>query len=555
MPDPSMAEQKLIDENARLKQRILELEASDAEHKRAEEALRESEARLRDITFNLGDWVWEVDRNGVYAHSSQTGFDLLGRSRGDIVGKTPFDFMPPDEASKMAATFADIAAHKAPIVDLENWNIGKNGERICLLTNGVPMLDEEGNVTGYRGVDRDITQRKHAEAEKARLEAQLWQSQKMESVGRLAGGVAHDFNNMLGVILGRTELALEQVAPEQSIHADLTEIHRAAARSARLARQLLAFARKQIAMPRVLDLNETVDSMLTMLRRLIGEDIDLKWQPAADLWRVKVDPSQVDQILTNLLVNARDAITGVGTVTIQTANSTVDQDACTDHPGLVPGEYVRLVASDDGCGMDTDTQSHLFEPFFTTKELGKGTGLGLATVYGIVTQNNGFIDVDTEPGRGTTFSIYLPRHLGNAEPSRLDDPASATAPGRETILLVEDEPAILALATTVLERKGYTVLAARTPGEAIRLATQHARPIHLLMTDVIMPEMNGRDLARTLLSLYPRIGRLFMSGYTADVIAHHGVLDPDVSFLQKPFSVKELAAKVRETLDRESGPS
>jgi CheY-like chemotaxis protein len=264
-----------------------------------------------------------------------------------------------------------------------------------------------------------------------------------------------------------------------------------------------------------------------------------------------MDPSQIDQILTNLLVNARDAIAGVGQVTIQTLNATVDEDDCADWPGLVPGEYVRLVASDDGAGMDTDTQAHLFEPFFTTKEQGKGTGLGLATVYGIVKQNGGSIYVRSEVGHGTTFSMYLPRHVGEAEPARADDSARATTRGHETILLVEDEPAILSLTTTMLERQGYTVLAAHTPGDAIRLATEHAGQIHLLMTDVIMPEMNGRDLARSLLSLYPHLRRLFMSGYSSNVIAHEGVLDAGVSFLQKPFSNKELAAKVRETLDRE----
>jgi CheY-like chemotaxis protein len=367
-------------------------------------------------------------------------------------------------------------------------------------------------------------------------------------VGRLAGGVAHDFNNMLGVILGHTEMALEQVDPAQPLHAGLTEIRNAATRSADLTRQLLAFARKQTIAPQVLDLNETVAGMLTMLKRLIGEDIDLHWQMEADLWPVRVDPSQIDQILANLCVNARDAISGVGKLTIELGNRTFDEDFCAAHAGLVPGEYVLLAVSDDGCGMDKETLSHLFEPFFTTKGMGQGTGLGLATVYGIVKQNHGFIDVSSEPGRGTTFKIYLPRDVGKAGPARRESAPEPLLRGQETILLVEDEPAILKMTKMMLERQNYTVLAARTPGEAIALAREHAGEIHLLVTDVVMPEMNGRDLAKNVMSLYPHVKRLFMSGHTANVIAHDSVLNEGMHFMQKPFSMKDLAVKVREAL-------
>jgi len=352
------------------------------------------------------------------------------------------------------------------------------------------------------------------------------------------------------VILGHAELALEQVDPGQPLHANLKQVRNAATRSADLTRQLLAFARKQTITPKALDLNELVDGMLALLRPLIGEDIDLKWHPAADLWSVKMDPSQIDQILTNLLVNARDALSGVGKVTLETGNTTFDEEYCAEHRGFVPGEYVRLDVSDDGCGMDKDTLSHLFEPFFTTKQLGKGTGLGLSTVYGIVKQNDGFINVYSEPGGGSRFSIYLPRHAEKAQQTGTSG-AAAAARGQETILLVEDEPSILELAATILERQGYTVLAAPTPGEAIQLSTRHPGPIHLLLTDMIMPGMNGRDLAKYLLARNPHLKSLFMSGHTADAIGHHGVLDADVSFIQKPFSISDLAAKVRETLDRE----
>jgi CheY-like chemotaxis protein len=336
--------------------------------------------------------------------------------------------------------------------------------------------------------------------------------------------------------------------PAQSIHDNLMEIRKAAERSADLTRQLLAFARKQIVAPRVLDLNETVESMLKMLERLIGEDIQLGWQPGTNLWRIEVDPSQIDQILANLCVNGRDAIADVGRITIETANATFDADYCGHHEGALPGQYVRVVVSDDGCGMEPTTQSHLFEPFFTTKGLGRGTGLGLATVYGIVKQNNGFIDVQSEPGQGTTIAFYLPRHRGEVAAVPAEGEEESLTCGRETILLVEDEPAILAITTQILHDLGYNVLVAGTPGEAIRQAKEYAGEIHLLLTDVVMPEMNGLDLARNLMPLHPEMRRLFMSGFTADIIAHHGVLDRGVSFVQKPFSVKELAAGVREAL-------
>jgi signal transduction histidine kinase len=398
-----------------------------------------------------------------------------------------------------------------------------------------------------RELAAEIVERTRAETEKARLSEELKQAQKMDSVGRLAGGVAHDFNNMLGVIIGHTEIAIESIERTHPVQANLEEISKAANRSADLTKQLLAFAHKQTIAPRVMDLNETVAGMLKMLQRLIGENIDLKWRPGEELWPVRVDPSQIDQILANLCVNARDAISGVGNLTIETGNRVFYPD--TAIAGVLPGEYVLLAVSDDGHGISKEILPKIFEPFFTTKDIGKGTGLGLATVYGIVKQNHGFIEVKSEQGLGTTFQILFPRHLGKIDRARSKAPAKGIHRGRETILLVEDEPVLLELTSQMVEMQGYTVLAAHSPNEALRLSEVHPGPIHLLMTDVVMPEMNGKDLACKLVALHPQLRCLFISGYTSDVIAHHGVLDEGVHFLQKPYTVQVLSRKVREVLD------
>ncbi|MDO9111758.1 MAG: ATP-binding protein [Desulfatirhabdiaceae bacterium] len=413
----------------------------------------------------------------------------------------------------------------------------------------MPRFGNDSRIVGLIHVVRDITERKQAEEEKDKLQAQLAQAQKMESVGRLAGGVAHDFNNMLSAILGHAQLAMMRYTPSAPIYTNLKAIEDAALRSADLTRQLLAFARKQTVAPKVLNLNDTVADMLKMLLRLIGEGIDVVWMPKAGLWQVKIDPSQVDQLLVNLCVNARDAINGVGKVTIETENIAFDEAYCAVHRSFSCGEYVMIAISDDGCGMSKDVLDHIFEPFFTTKELGKGTGLGLATVYGIVKQNNGFVNVYSAPGKGTTFKLYLPRFVGQAMVATLESPAEMPEGRGETVLLVEDEPVILDMSRAMLEQLGYAVLVAGTPGEGLRQAKAHADEIQLLITDVIMPEMNGRDLAEMIVDIKPGMKCLFISGYTADVIAHHGVLDPGVNFIQKPFSMKNLAAKVREALD------
>jgi len=328
----------------------------------------------------------------------------------------------------------------------------------------------------------------------------------------------------------------------------LQQILQAANRSTGITRQLLAFARQQIVSPKVIDLNETVADMLKMLLRLIGEDINLAWLPGKQLWTIKIDPSQIDQILANLCVNARDAIADVGNITVETGNCTLDEEYCSAHADFVSGQYVKIVVSDNGSGMDKNTVSNIFEPFFTTKGVNEGTGLGLATVYGIVKQNNGFINVYSEQGQGTTFSIYLPRYVDTANTEETKFKAEPAIRGSETILLVEDEPTILNMTTTMLQRLGYTVLAGGTPSEAVHLAGEHSGEIDLVLTDVIMPEMNGRMLTETLMVNRPGLKCIFMSGYTANVISQHGVLDDGVDFIQKPFTKRELAAKIRQAL-------
>ncbi len=398
-------------------------------------------------------------------------------------------------------------------------------------------------------LEKEFTAHRKAVEEKSLLEAQLQQAQKMESVGRLAGGVAHDFNNMLTVILGHSGMALMDMQPTDLLFEEMREIQKAAERSADLTRQLLAFARKQTVAPRALDLNETISGMLKMLQRLIGEDITLNWQPEPDLWQVMVDPSQIDQILANLCVNARDSISDIGNITIKTQNVSACTHTCTCSSDFKPGMYVSLSISDTGCGMDKDTMEHIFEPFFTTKAIGEGTGLGLATVYGAVKQNNGFINVKSEQGQGTRFTICLPRYIHQEEGVQMEQKQDLYSFGHDTILVVEDELSILKMTTLMLEKQGYIVLAANSSEEALRLASEHAGEISLLLSDVVMPEMNGRDLSNILMSRYPKIKRLFMSGYTSDVITNRGILDSGVSFIQKPFSFKELNDKVSQILN------
>ncbi len=404
-----------------------------------------------------------------------------------------------------------------------------------------PVTDTSGRISNFVAVKRDVTREE-------KLELQFRQAQKMESIGRLAGGVAHDFNNMLSVILGYSELLLSKLNPEDKIYRDIQEIHAAGKRSASLTTQLLAFARKQPIVPECLNLNECVSNMLKMLRRLIGENIELIWKPGEHLDNVYADPSQIDQILANLCVNARDAIGNAGKITLETTNVTMDDIYCSNHAYFKPGPYVMLAISDDGHGMNEETRLKIFDPFFTTKEPGKGTGLGMSTVYGIVKQNNGFINVYSEIGKGTTIKIYLPRYSRADVTGKQEEQEEIVHGQGERILLVEDETAILELIQTMLEDIGYQVIAAESPEEAVLLAGGQKESLHLLITDVVMPQMSGKELAVQLQKIHPKIKTLYMSGYTSNIIAHRGILEKGVYFINKPFSMRELSKKIRQVL-------
>ncbi len=427
------------------------------------------------------------------------------------------------------------------IVSVQPELFAAEGERQLLVELADDLAYAIGNI-------RHREAHLRSEHERQALILQLSQAQKMEAVGRLAGGVAHDFNNNLTVILGYVEMALMQTSTSDRLHRQLTEIQKAAARSADLTRQLLAFARRQAVTPHVLDPNETIEAMLGMLGRLIGEEIDLVWTPGDRAYPVRMDPAQIDQVLANLVVNARDAIDGIGAVSMKTENVRIDAAFCDHADGLEPGDYLLLTVSDTGSGMDQDTLQSVFEPFFTTKPAGQGTGLGLSTVYGIVKQNGGAVSVASAPGEGTTFRIYLPCAAVDdyAGPS---ESGATTTRGRESILLVEDEEPLLELTSEVLEGLGYTVYPAATPTQALWLARQHGENLQLLLTDVVMPEMNGREMWQKLQEVCPDLPCLFMSGYTADVIADRGIIEDGVHFIGKPFTEQALAAAVRAALE------
>ena len=451
------------------------------------------------------------------------------------------DFYTPECREIIAEKFQACVRDGTPF-DIELQIITARGRRIWVRAIGDAVRDASGTITSVHGAFQEIDERR-------KLQEQFRQAQKMEAIGRLAGGVAHDFNNLLSVILSYASIVLDGVSPNDPLRADVQEIETAGQRAASLTRQLLAFSRQQVLQPQVLDLRATLVGMRAMLSRLLGEDVALNISESGSSHRVLADPGQIEQVVMNLAINARDAMPGGGTLTIEVSNVDVEATVANDPQDVVPGSYVMLAVVDTGVGMDSATRLHIFEPFFTTKEVGKGTGLGLATVFGIVKQSGGFIRVYSEPGTGTAFKIYLPR-TDRSVPD-LPLPSPTLRRGSESILVVEDEAQLRTVACSILRRNGYHVLEASNAGEAFLISREFTGKIDLLFTDVVMPRMSGRKLAEELAPQRPAMKVLFVSGYTDDAIVHHGVLDSGVAFLQKPFTPDALLRKVREVLDAE----
>lgn len=516
------------------------------ERKQAMEALRASEAKYRSVVDNLGIGIALIDPEMRVLSVNKVGrerFPHIDFSSHPVCYQA-FNRPPRQEPCSYCAviqTFADGEVHETVTETPTDTGV-KNFRNITS-----PLKDSTGKVTAVVEMSEDITEKVQFERERESLEKQLRQAQKMEAVGTLAGGVAHDFNNMLSVIIGYTELLKMKLSASDPLLLDILEIEKAAHRSKDTTRQLLAFSRQQTITPRPMDLADHIANLRKTLARLIGEDIDLRFHASDNLWKIKFDPSQLDQILINLAVNARDAMPQGGRLTIEVDNVSLDRSYCRGYAGLKPGRYILLEVRDTGVGMDRETSTRVFEPFFTTKEVGKGTGLGLATVYGIIKQNNGFIAVDSKPGQGAAFKIYLPLMQQEETPAAAARVFPAACQGG-TILLVEDDELVRKMTTDMLERIGYTVVVATTPTEALSIYAQYSKPVDLLLTDVVMPEMNGAELRDRLAAINPGLKVLFMSGYSATVIGHHGVLDAGVHFLQKPFNKEELALKVQQAI-------
>jgi len=510
------------------------------EARRMQEDLRQSEERARHLVDLLPDAVF-IHTDGRFVYANNAAVRMLGAaSAADLVGRPVLGIVHPDFVDLVKSRIRSLQEGKQVTPLMQQKVVGLDGSTVD--------VEISGNRFTYEGkpsiltVMRDITAR-------INLEVQLRQAQKMEAVGRLAGGVAHDFNNLLTVITGRCDLLLRGVNGNKELRGDLEEVRRAGERAASLTRQLLAFSRKQVLQPKVIDLNSVIEGVNKMLRRLIGEDIELVCVLAPDLSHVRADAGQIEQVLMNLTVNARDAMPGGGRVTIETSNTGPAPARLPDDVPLEDGAYVTISVSDTGIGMDARIQSHLFEPFFTMKRQGQGTGLGLPTVYGIVKQSGGQVSVDSTPGKGTTFRVHLPAVAEALDHSETDPMVVRPLGGTETILVVEDEPVVSDLACDILKTHGYNVLKARTCGEARRLCEKHDGPIHLLLADVVMPIMSGPELSRSLAAVRSGLKVLYMSGYAPEAMVHRGVLQPGIAFLQKPFAPDALARRVREVLD------
>ena len=538
-------------ELARLNQK---LEAELAERRRAEEDLR----RERDFVESLIDTAHTIvivlDTEGRILRFNRHLEVISGYSTQDMQGKSWFEtFLPAYDRDRIRDLFFGAVAGGPLEGKVVNPILDRAGQEHLIEWYNTKLFDAGGSLVGVLATGQDVTEREKTEEEKERLQAQLHQAQKMESIGRLAGGIAHDFNNLLTPMIGYAEMALMDLNPTDPLYRDFEEIHEAAERAKNLTGQLLTFSRRQELEMKVVNLNNIIASFKKMLQRIIGEDVEIITTLDPDLVNIKGDPPQIQQVLMNLSVNARDAMPQGGRLTIETANVILDKSYVKGRAGVQPGPYAMLAVSDTGVGMDRETIDRIFEPFFTTKAPGEGTGLGLATVYGIVKQHGGNIWVYSEPGHGTTFKVYLPEATGDAQPELVAEKQPELAAGNGTILVVEDETAVRKLACNILENHGYEVIEASSGPDAVRLAESHGGPIDLLLTDVVMPQMNGRELYRRIASLRPDVKVLYMSGYTDDVIAHHGVLDAQIEFLQKPFTVDGLVRKISEMLTGETG--
>ena len=517
-----------------------------SERRRAEEVVRASEQRFRDLVENANDIIFTCDMLGNITSLNRAGERVTGYTAEEALKMNIAQAVSPDDIAKVRHMLSrKRAADVATVYDLEL--ITKSGGRAAVEISSRAIL-KDGQAVGVQGIARDITDRQRMENDLRTSQAQLQQSQRLEAVGQLAGGVAHDFNNLLTAIIGYSDFALRKMRANNPIRRDIEEIKKAANRAATLTRQLLAFSRKQILKPEVLDLNLVVGDMHKMLERLIGEDIDLVTTLGSDADPVKADRGQLEQIIMNLVVNARDAMPFGGSVTIETANVVFDEAYTAEHVPVKPGKYVMLAVSDTGLGMDANTQLHIFEPFFTTKELGKGTGLGLSTVYGIVKQSGGFIWVYSELNVGTTFKIYLPSLTELHFDQELMSIDTAERSETGTVLLVEDDPLVRNVALRALESAGYKVLESGNGLGALAMAHSCDDEIDLLITDVVMPLMGGRELAQELSALHPKTSILFMSGYTDDAVVRHGIMDKDIEYLQKPFTPESLVRRVSEVL-------
>jgi PAS domain S-box-containing protein len=506
---------------------------------RVQKARHEERTRLAIMIENMPAIIWTTDADFRFTYHTGSALEPLGFRAEEALGKTLFQYFGTEDPN-----FPVIAAHRKALAG-ETLSFELEWQKRSFDCYVQPLRGPQGDLIGVIGVALDVTDRKH-------LTDQLRQSQKMQAIGELAGGVAHDFNNLLMVVKGHAQLLFDRMPKDPSLHHSVQQMERAADRAASLTRQLLAFSRKQVLQPRVLDMNDVVTSMIKMFSRVIGENIEMAFVPGANLGRTKADPGQIEQVLLNLVVNARDAMPTGGRLTIETSNVQLDRSYAAGHASVEPGPYIMLTVTDTGCGMDAETQSRIFEPFFTTKEAGKGTGLGLATVYGVVKQSGGYIWVYSEVGCGSTFKIYLPEVTEEIEVPAIEQETRGSSAGSETILFVEDEQSVRELVRDYLQGVGYRVLDAGDGIEALEIARSHKGVIHILITDVVMPRLSGRDLAVKLSSERPGAKVLFVSGYTDDTIVRHGALDGGVAFLQKPFNLKALAEKIREVLKGET---